>query len=378
MGKIINNQFINSIIKTVLDEKNIRTYLDIVASCHHLSYINQLLVYEQHPTSKMIMGKVAWENMGAAIKPESHPIALLYPSILLKHPGEPVVDADGDCLCEKGTGTCLYIKDPLYANNYTIVYAFDISHTNRFDNGSKNKTNIDFIDRIKYVTPLTVSYVDKDELLYPHEKGQFVESEQEIQILKGLESEESNAIAIKAYVDYYIENQLMNSNTCKGEEYNYNETIKLLCRYCIEKYFSLNTNKQYSFIFINALASADNATQRKVLQKLSEYVSGIIQELSGWYLTFNESAIANSILSSESYSELASSLVRVGDSIKSDRSLFQSLTTMTFKILHSEAGYLSQLYYEKENQSLYSFPPYPINVDSRYYDYMAKGEPDND
>lgn len=368
MNKVINNQLINELTNEVLNSNTIQTYLDIVARCHHLSYMNQLLVYKQCPTSTIIMGKVAWESLGSSITPGSIPIALLYPHIVLTDPGTPMTDESGAALQEKGTGTAMYIKDPNYATSYKTVYAFDIRQTDRHIREDE-PCRIEFIDRIKLVSPLTVAFVEKDELVVPHDKGQYVETEKEIQILQGLSDSESNAIAAKMFVEYHIDNALLKTSGKLGPEYQYLEIIKLLCSYCVSKHFGIN-NKQNSFIYVNKLEKADVIIKKKILLLVSTYVNDIIQELEGWSLTFNETAILNSILYSVSYSELASSLTIVGERIKNDKLIFSSLNSVVFKLLHSETGYLSQLFNEKCRQTLYSYPPYPVEVDANYFESL--------
>ena len=90
--------------------------------------------------------------------------------------------------------------------------------------------------------------------------------------------------------------------------------------------------------------------------------SKIIKDMVGYYLDFNETAIANSILDSPSYQDVVAITEKVRPFII-DESIFNTLNCLIGKLLRTKHTSFEQLYILRENKQLYTYPPQMLDME---------------
>ena len=348
---------IEKTVEDVFRPENIKTYLDIVSNCINMNYLNHMLIYRQHPNATDVAGIQAWEMRGRKIKKDSIPIALLYPKIAVKSNGEPYTDEYQNPLCEADTDTVLYTVDPKYEADYTVVYAFDFSQTTGTVPNLSHKTG-DFINRIRQLTDFLIMTVPAQDIQSPGEKGYYSIVEKEFQIREGLTDEERDRTLLSLYVHHSYCEEIENKVDI---DYCYSKIEEQMTKYCVLKYFGL-AEKQPSFIYVNKLLTLPVEVKKKILYTVSYMSSKIIKDMIGYYLDFNETAIINSILTTSSYKELVALTEKLRPFIV-DESIYLTLDCLISKLLRTKHDFLEQLYSDRENKRLFSYPPKILDME---------------
>ena len=237
---------IEKTVEDVFRPENIKAYLDIVANCSNMHYLNHLLIFRQYPLATDVAGIQAWNMRGRQIKKDAIPIALLYPKIALINNGEPYTDEYQNLLCEEGTNTILYNIDPSYEADYIVVYAFDFLQTEGTTPNITHKSG-DFVNRIRELTDFVIMNVPAQDIQTPGDKGFYSIIEKEFQIQEGLSDEERDRTLLTLYTHHSYCEEIENK---VDVDYCYTKVEEQLTKYCVLKYFGLS-EKQPSFIYVN-------------------------------------------------------------------------------------------------------------------------------
>lgn len=353
------NQILLNVANTVVTKEHILEFLDIIVNNPYLSIINQALIYKQNPDAKVVCGRVAWEKQGRVVKDNVKPIVLYIPEIQLKEPPEEF--KKDDITQVLNDDIIIYLKNGVYKNNYAAVVAYDYSNTEKKDNREKEEGEEsilptplpNFKDNIIEITQVSTEFIDKESIddkkyLYDKDSNTFY-------IADEYEDNEAeiNSIFLELYIDYLF------------DTYNIKDIcLKNAVRYIIFSRYQLPHNiKAPLFTKLNDRNEYDKIDFLTILNYIS---SSLIQGLEGYILTFNETAFMNNLLISTENDEFYALLQNVIESIDDDM-LKDDLIRLQLKVERLVDGYLDDLFKERVDHAIYTYPYKPLHLDDTDY-----------
>lgn len=354
---------ISKTVDTVFDVKNIKSYLQVAAKFPLYDYKNQILIYKQRPDATVIAGRMAYEGSGREILPNARPIAVLYPIIKMESPGEFYIENDAPQIDAK-TGVPFFKIEPKYSAFYHPEIVYDIADTVGVEY-EQNTDNIhDLPSRIKYLTDFTMREGVEDEFNDVTGNGIFNPVEREFVLKSGIGEDEINRTLIGMYIDYDFYFSPVDESVV-----DYTDEIKRMVLYVVLTYFSL-IRDDFSLIFIVKLKSEKHEVKEKILAEVQIRTAEIIQDLSDYYLSFNETAIANSVIRTDTYDYLEIQFSKAMAGIE-DQDLIREMNDFKKKLYFAADGYLESLYSDVRSQKLYSFPRRKMMIDNKKYDNQS-------
>lgn len=350
----MKNNIITNVVKQAFTEDNYFKLLDIIKENVTMSALNQALIYLQEPDAGLVCSKSAWQTFNRAVNEDAKPIVVYFPSISITDEAN---NPEFDLSEMNYNDTIEYLMDSDYDNNYVPVNVFSVYNTVGNDI-PEYKLPDNFIDIILKITQVVPEFVGSDVLgvnkgVYDKEENAFYISE-DIDIATEYGKDEYTKLLLKLYIDYV----LMNYSLDKDPTLSFSIQYILYERYHIKhniaeplfvKLFSENVNYKYNYFI--------------TLQFL---ISGIIQDIEGAFLNFNETAIVNSCLFNGNMPDVWALFDRLEESID-DELLKEDITILRSKLSRIPNAELETLYKIKSSKKLYSFPPYCINVDTTDY-----------
>lgn len=358
----MNNQTLAKVANDVVASDHIISYLDVVKNNLNMSVLNQAMIYIQNPTATKVCGRQAWSAMNRTLNNNAVPIVLFFPNLLLKEDAEPF-DMDGVIQCVKNTDVTMYVKEAVYENQYIPVNAFDISQTSSqaSDDTPEIKTT-DFIDNILDITnviPIRSSsakaHYDKEEnkLYYPDnidfstERGRQKYSE----------------IILNMYIDYIFDNHNIKD-----------KVLKKAVQYVIYEHYNIEHNiKNTLFKKLDTDLYAATTAKINFIEQLNFITSNIIQDLEGYYLTFDETAFLNILLYTSDKKELYINVNKILNTLDDDL-LNNELYNLRSKLLRTDDECIKQLFTLRTQKQLYTYPASKLDLDIK--DYLREARND--
>ena len=366
----INGQ-INEILENALEFENVKDFLTVVGHFPQFSWKNLLLIWKQSPQSLYLAGKEAYLAAGRELKPDAKPILLLYPMFVMVKPGEPDMSM-GHITVSKMTGV-MYKTEPVYEYRYKPVKVYEVSSTV----GKKSYIKGDFtfsLKNIKKISGFTVRPPKEGDNLKPFERGKIVITETEkgekgfFVIKEGLSDEEADRTLAKLYIENELDKCYAESTEFDGsnvyDEFDKNVliAIKKYVTYAVLSYFYMKTDDIFSGALQKEISALPIEKKRLfvklICQKSSEYIMDLSDKLT---LTFDETAIANSLLHTSEYSEAYISFINVALRVK-DIDLREEIMEFAEKLHVSKDGYLQKLIEMIDQHKLYTYPPFEFEM----------------
>lgn len=367
-GASILHANVESCIDTVFLEGNLKDFLKTAAYFPQMDYKNQLLLYKQRPDATIVAGEEAYKNCGRGLVNYAKPIFLLYPTFERTAPGR-IRIKDGEFVTNPKTGDLAYDAVPVYSAIYKPVAVYDISETTGevFDVSYdlKNTEN-----RIRYLTRYSVRGAEGDELgenqqARLDEFGRKKRKTGHFLYKRSLEKEERRCQLALLYSDYLIGHLGIEDGTEELPEFINDNYMKLLCRLIVGRRFGIGD--KCTFYILPEVAEWTHEQKKTFIRRLSELSSEIIMDLSEYCLTFNELAIANSLLRIGSDMDRISAdmnirFMRVASSIQ-DQGLKREIAVFRDKLFATAPGYLEAMIKNIHKKKLFSYPPYELKLD---------------
>ena len=146
-------------IRNVIQNENILTYLNIIASNPSLSYLNHMLLFAQGKRAEVVCGRGAWEAMGRTIKEDVTMLHIIYPAIVITEEGMPYKEND-KFVRDEETDIQFMIKQSKFDIRYLVMGAYAYGDTDGKEI-EERPTLEHILDRIATITELTPEVTDK-------------------------------------------------------------------------------------------------------------------------------------------------------------------------------------------------------------------------
>lgn len=341
----------SKILQNVFCSENIENYLDIVVKFPHMSHINQLLIYRQMPEATKIAGEQAWNAIGRKLIKDAKPIVLLSPKFIQTKEG--TFTKEFESPRQTVQGSILYDIEPEYSHDFVPIIAFDISQTQ----GNESIAIPDmtkFEERVCFLMNVSTVSAKKEDIPKAFPMGYFAPDEKIIYLKEGISDRDRDAALLDIYTDYCID-----VSDAKGSEF-----LGVIVKNVLRKYFNLPVNPGI-YRFLDRHKSEPEQIKEWYLYEMRCFGSKIIQDLVGYHLEFDETAILNYLLNTDNFSEMTSYFSEVAKSITCPW-LVASMENIREKLNCSRPGYIEELYRKKEMMELYTYPPCKFPVDARY------------
>lgn len=314
---------VKSVAEKAASREEILPFLSVCVMNMHLSLLNLLLVYEQNPDAKTVCGKAAWERMGRTIKSDAISIKIMFPKIA---PGQ--------------------------KEKYIPVRVYDYGCTEGADR-EKNHKKIVFADRITQLTGATWELVPEEALKDSFDKGFYDEEKNVFYLSEMCFGTQQEQIILGLYIDYLMQKSM-----------NKDKLVKMAVSYVVYERFGLKHTIVKALFGKLGKLSADEKWE--FLKEVKSISKTVIDDLDGYTLDFNETAILNNLMNTDEPKVIKELLVHAAECVCND-DLREELLLLTEKIVRIKADCITEIWQKKSQMQLYSFPPFSLEMDDRDY-----------
>lgn len=345
-------------IRTVIENENILTYLDVIASNPSLSYLNHILLFAQGMRAEVVCGRGAWEAMGRTIKEDATMLHIIYPAIVITEEGVPYKENDKSVRDEE-TDIQFMIKQSKFDIRYLVMGAYAYSDT--MGKEIEERPTLEHIlDRIATITELTPEVVDKPFPLF--EQGEYDAETKRFFLSKNCPSKKENETLLSVFIDYMMD-----------EHKNTDKELKLGIKYVVLKYFGCditNINPKL-FGFLRKRTDEELVLFCRELQYFSWKAINELQEIPT--LNFDETAFVNELLYSDRKDDLYCLFDNVIASIDYadpeglNDDIKEELANLRHKISLLDTDNIQEMYIQKQRNRIFTYPTTPIRYDLSQY-----------
>ena len=303
---------------------SILTCLKILSSNPHLSFQNLLLVFEQNPKAEGVCGRKAWEQIGRTVREDAKPIMLLFPNIQRSGEQEKVYQSEYlkvSCYCYDSTEGKPYIRIKQLA----------------------------FADRVTLLTGATWEIVPEEALKSSLDHGFYDRDRNTFCLSQNCSKEQQEPTIMELYIDYVLQEKGITD-----------KLLKMAIVYVMNEHFGLK-NTIISALF-GKLGKYTIEEKLIFLKKTGQISKQILDDLEGYTLNFNETAFLNDLLASSDAEKIGSLLDGVAESLM-DEELKEEIFVLREKLKKTKQSCLDELYRRKKERSLFTIPPFRLEMD---------------
>ncbi len=322
-----------SIAESAVTRDNILPLLKVCAANISLSYLNQLLIFNQKPNARAVCGRKAWEHLGREIKDDAVPIQILFPRF------------------RKEIRTDSFTKAGCRAE-YVSVNVFEFGSTEGREYQAQRKKVI-FADRITQITGITWELVDSEALAEALEYGMFDRERKVFCLLDNCTEEQSNRTIISLYIDYVMDMSKIDD-----------KLLKLAVSYVVYEY--LGIKHMIVRALFGRLEKMEADGKLGFLKHVLWFSKRVIGDLESNILSFNETAFINELLVTDDKDVMYLQFQQIAASLEHDE-LREELEYLAWRLKNSKDGYLTWLLEQKCQKTLFSYPPPFLILDETDY-----------
>ena len=345
-------------IRNVIQNENILTYLNIIASNPSLSYLNHMLLFAQGKRAEVVCGRGAWEAMGRTIKEDATMLHIIYPAIVITEEGMPYKEND-KFVRDEETDIQFMIKQSKFDIRYLVMGAYAYGDTDGKEI-EERPTLEHILDRIATITELTPEVTDKP---FPLLKmGEYDAETKRFFLSKNCPSEKENETLLSIFIDYMMD-----------EHKNTDKELKLGIKYVVLKYFGYDITNINPKLFglLRKRTDEELVLFCRELQFFSWKAINELQEIPT--LNFDETAFVNELLYSDRKDDLYCLFDNVIASIDYadpeglNDDIKEELVNLRHKISLLDADNIQEMYIQKQRNQIFTYPATPIRYDLNTY-----------
>lgn len=304
---------VRMIAEKAASREEIITFLKVCAENISLPLQNLLLVYEQKPTAKTVCGKTAWKQLGREVKADAVPIRIRYPIIEPK-------------------------KDVIY--RFVNVYDYDSTE------GSDLKLVSDEIvwaDRITQLTGATWEMVPEEALKGGLGRGFYDRDKNVFYLSKLCAGEQQEQTILGLYVDYVLLALDVQD-----------KLVRLAVTFVISE--RLGFRSAIVRILFGKLEKMLVDEKWEFLKRVCYVSKKVLDDLTGYRLSFHEVAFVNSLMVSEDLEEMRRIFEQAAEGV-SNEELRRELLVLENKLLKMKHVCRAELYRKRCRMQLFTYPP---------------------
>ena len=323
-----------NIAESAVTRDNILPLLKVCAANIGLSYLNQLLIFNQKSNAEAVCGRKAWNHLGRKIKDDAVPVQILFPRFRKE------IDTDSFTKAE-------------YRAEYVAVNVFDFSSTEGREYHAERKKVI-FSDRITQITGITWELVGSEALEEALEYGMFDRERKVFCLLDNCTEEQRDRTIISLYIDYVMDMSKIDD-----------KLLKLAVSYVVYEY--LGMKHMIVRALFGRLEKMETEEKLGFLKHVLRFSKRVIDDLESNILSFNETAFINELLVTDDKDVMYLQFQQIEVSLEHDE-LREELEYLALRLKNSKDGYLTWLLEQKCQKTLFSYPP-PLLIleETNYY-----------
>lgn len=321
----ILNKNIEESIDVVFEPQNMLSFIETFKHFYFYDYKNLLLLWLQVPTAKMVAGISAIKKLNLQLNSDTPKVALLYPVFTIKKSGN---------------------EENEFQSGYDVIFAYDISSIPEYK--EIKSENHDIMSKIKRITGCTINEASNDNITRSS-PGIYDSKKNEIIVRKNL----SDKKLIKTLIEVYVDISLGDGNS----EFNLLE--KSFVKYMVFSFFDIVTKEDNISTICTMYKGKEKQEKMDMLSQMCQDAADIIMDLSKHVLTFNQTAILNSLLTSDYYQIASRNLKNVASGID-DSYLSNEISILAELLSYTDDEYLKTVFELVEKKALFSYPPYEL------------------
>ena len=338
----------------VFKKDNLISFLRVAAANYLQDYRNQLLIWRQKRTASVVAGKRAFEEAGLQMREDAKPVVVLYPVISCKYAGRLKTDAGGRPVYRDNWFA--YESPPVFELKYPMVSAFDLQDTLSVDGSYRDRIeDIDIFSAVRGNAAFTVEGVSKDVI---SEKGVTDYVNERFLIRDGCSEKERDEVLLQLFSEYFVETGLKKDPFLRmylKEEY-FQDLKMLLSGAALARFGLLSEN--CPSLRKAGLEQAERGDKLKLLMCLNLALQGLVETIAGGYLTYDETALCNSLLKQDKEGKVRIELMDQAFAFREQEVyLDHTLQCLYAKLKKADKKAVTVLCEKIRRQKLTTFPP---------------------
>ena len=349
-------KMIEESVLLIFKRENIIPFLRSVSQNYLQDYRNQILIWRQRSKGAIAAGRSAIEKLGLRIREGVRPITILYPMVVCVDEGRLVTEGDG-CPVMRDE-SFVYEREPEFVLCYRTVSAYDI-----LDDVEEQGEipllikDIDIYNAVRGNIAFVVESIQEEirgKGAVDYVNGRFI-------LREGLTDRERDRIMLELYADYFVQ-------ICLRDEVFFKERLSdkgwavlaFLLKGALLAGFGELT-EEFSLIPFSE-AEAIGADERMILLEcLNLGLQEAMGRLVGGYLSFDETALCNSLLRQDKEGRVVNRLFEAEYPFRRRDAYIDHVMKKTGeKLRKGNCEQQNRLCSKVRNQSLMSYPPYPF------------------
>lgn len=328
-----------NIAESAITRDNILPLLKVCAANIGLSYLNQLLIFNQKPNAGAVCGRKAWEHLGRKIKDDAVPVQILFPRF------------------RKEIYTDSFTKAE-YRAEYVAVNVFEFSSTEGREY-QVERIKVIFSDRITQITGVTWELVSSEALEEALEYGKFDRERKVFCLLSNSTEEQKKRTIISLYIDYVMDMSKIDD-----------KLLKLAVSYVV--YEHLEIKHMIVRALFGRIEKMEAEEKLGLLKNVLWLSKRVIDDLVRNTLSFNEAAFVNDLLVTDDKDAMYLQFQQITASLEHDE-LREELEYLALRLKNAKDGYLTWLLEQKCQKTLFSYPPPLLILDETDYHKEERG-----
>ena len=348
---------IEEAIPLVFKRENMVSFIRASANNYLQDYRNQILIWRQREDAMTVASKKAISKLGLSIPDSAKPVTVMYPVVVCTYEGRLRTEKDGTPVMDNGK--FVYDRPPEFKLKFKPVFAYDLKDVETSDGRiQKMEADIDIGSAVRGNIAFWVEEDGGNEFIgkgaVDYVNGRFL-------LKRGLSGAEKDRIFLELFTDYILEMKL------KGEPF-FKERLSdkgfsilgVMLKAGVLAKFDLLA-EGFSAVSLSEAERMGGDEKRGLLMCFNLGLMDALSELTGRYLSFDETAICNCLLRQDKEGRVQTDLIEAPFSFRREDGYFdQVMKYLAEGLRQGDEGRLRELCGEIKSQSLMTYPPYPF------------------
>ncbi|HAG69827.1 MAG TPA: hypothetical protein DCL38_07630 [Lachnospiraceae bacterium] len=354
-------------------QKKLVSFLRGASENYLQDYRNQILIWRQREDCGIVASKKALMQQGLSVPDNARPVSVLYPMVVCVDEGRLKTRADGTPVTEGGV--FVYERAPVFKLKYQPVTAYALRDAVpgegaiRDYEGSlrdleyrgpdhRRDEDIDIYNTVRG----NVSYVVETDWEESFSENGVVDYVNQRFLLKsGLTDRIRDRTMLLLYADYLVETRFRDEGFFRARlsEKGF-RILSFMLKGAVLAGFRMLT-EEFSLMPLTEAEGLENGEMESILMCLNLGLQTAMEGLSGRMLSFDETALCNSLLRADQKGRVRTELLSAEFPFRNeDRYMDQVMARLSDKLSMCNEGRLMELCDRVRSQSLTTFPAFRL------------------
>ena len=344
---------IDGTVPQVFQKEHIISFLRTAAENYLQDYRNLILIWRQRENAGMIVGKEALNKEGIELPETVKPVTLLYPMVVCVYEGRLKTERDGTPVMEGDR--FVYLREPEFQLRYQPVAGNDLTDVSDGRIPQKSE-EIDIFNAVRGNISFVVEEDDGSDFLG---NGVVDYVNERFLLRKGLSDRERDRTMLELFVDHSVEmvfkqepffKERLSESGCK--------VLPFLLKGAVLSRFDL-LKGEFSLMPLTETEKMEAHELKDLLMCFADGLQAVLGVLCGNYLTFDETALCNSLLRQNEDGSVLTGLFDTAFPFrKEDACMDHEMRRLSGKLVLCDEGRLKELCCAVRDQRLTTYPLY--------------------